>query len=245
MLATSETLDKFGAAMAKVQEEIGGAVKGNVNPAFRSKYADLGAVWDAWQAIGPKHGFSVMQFPGLYDANAKTMAMDQLVTHSSGQWVRSELSVPLSKADAQGYGSATTYARRYSLAATVGICPEDDDGNAASRPPANDRPADRQAQPDAQVRKMPPPLKGPIKTRAELRIACGNFVRELKACGDDEMLSAFLEENRALVRQVEDEAEFFWLGDGADFIGMKREIEEQATLVGADDSWRTNVLRAG
>lgn len=144
MLITSEALDQFAAAMAKVQADIGGAVKGSVNPAFRSKYADLSAVWEAWQAIGPQNGFAVMQFPGVYNADAKTMAMTTLVTHSSGQWVQSELSVPLSKVDAQGYGSATTYARRYSLAAAVGICPEDDDGNAASRP----TPARDQAQPD-------------------------------------------------------------------------------------------------
>lgn len=136
MLTTSDTLDKFASAMAKVQEGIGGAIKGNVNPAFKSKYADLSAVWEAWQSIGPAAGFSVMQFPGLYDPEAKAMGMDTLVMHSSGQWVRSSLSVPLGKVDAQGYGSAATYARRYSLAAAVGICPEDDDGNAASRAPA-------------------------------------------------------------------------------------------------------------
>jgi hypothetical protein len=43
------------------------------------------------------------------------------------------LHVPASKQDAQGYGSALTYARRYSLMAACGIAPEDDDGNAASR----------------------------------------------------------------------------------------------------------------
>lgn len=140
MITTSETLDKFAAAMALVQAEIGGAIKGNVNPAFKSKYADLSAVWEAFQAVGPRHGISIMQMPGLYDPVAKTMTMHQIVMHSSGQSVRSELSVPLSKPDAQGYGSAVTYARRYSLAAAVGICPEDDDGNAASRP------ADRQVE---------------------------------------------------------------------------------------------------
>jgi len=102
------------------------------------------------------------------------------------------------------------------------------------------------ATPAAQPAKtQPEKLKGPITTRAALRIACGTFVRELKACGDDAMLQSFLDENRALVRQVEEEAEFFWLGDGADFAGMKKEIEEQVALVGADDSWKTNVLRAG
>ncbi len=42
--------------------------------------------------------------------------------------------MPATKQDAQGYGSAMTYARRYSLQAACGIAPEDDDGNQASRP---------------------------------------------------------------------------------------------------------------
>ncbi len=142
MLTTSDTLDKFAGAMAKVQEGIGGAIKGNINPAFKSKYADLSAVWEAWQAIGPVNGFSVMQLPGLYDAEAKAMGMDQIVMHASGQWVRSNMSVPLGKVDAQGYGSAATYARRYALAAAVGICPEDDDGNGAVGNGRNARPVD-------------------------------------------------------------------------------------------------------
>lgn len=150
MIQTSETLDKFAPAMAKVQEGIGGAVKGSVNPAFKSKYADLSAVWEAWQIIGPSNGFSVMQFPGLYDAASKTMEMTTLVLHSSGQWVRSPLSVPLSKVDAQGYGSATTYARRYALAAAVGICPEDDDGNAASKPTPREQASNDELLDDAQ-----------------------------------------------------------------------------------------------
>jgi hypothetical protein len=127
----SEAIDKFAAAMAKVQSEIGGAVKGSVNPAFKSKYADLSAVWEAWQAIGPQNGFAVMQLPGIYDSDAKTMGMDQIITHASGQWISGHMTIPLTKVDAQGYGSACTYARRYALSAAVGICPEDDDGNGA------------------------------------------------------------------------------------------------------------------
>jgi len=46
------------------------------------------------------------------------------------------LHVPSAKNDPQGYGSALTYARRYSLMAACGIAPEDDDGNAASKTPA-------------------------------------------------------------------------------------------------------------
>jgi hypothetical protein len=52
--------------------------------------------------------------------------------HSSGEFISSEMQIPVSKHDAQGYGSALTYARRYALCAFVGIAPEDDDGNGAS-----------------------------------------------------------------------------------------------------------------
>ena len=41
------------------------------------------------------------------------------------------MSLPVSKPDAQGSGSALTYMRRYALAAVVGVYQADDDGNAA------------------------------------------------------------------------------------------------------------------
>ena len=59
--------------------------------------------------------------------------METIFLHSSGETFSSgELYVPVSKHDAQGYGSAITYARRYSLLAACGVAPEDDDGNAAT-----------------------------------------------------------------------------------------------------------------
>jgi hypothetical protein len=64
-----------------------------------------------------------------------------------------KLHVPASKHDAQNYGSALSYARRYSLMAACGIAPEDDDGNAASKPVAKTpQPA---AKPVAQPAKAP------------------------------------------------------------------------------------------
>lgn len=145
----SDNIADLAAALAKTQAEIEGAIKHSNNPHFESKYADLSSVWEAFQKVGPANGLSVVQIPGIYDANAKTMGMHIRLLHSSGQWIGGEMSVPLSKVDAQGYGSACTYARRYSLAAIVGICPEDDDGNAASQPtrgpqPVSDIPISRE-----------------------------------------------------------------------------------------------------
>lgn len=132
MLTTSDEIKDLAAAMAKAQTTIEGAIKDANNPHFKSKYADLANVWAAWQKCGPANGLAVMQFPG--ECVDGRLHMTTLITHQSGQWVRSELSIPLGKVDAQGYGSATTYARRYALSAAVGIAPEDDDGNAASKP---------------------------------------------------------------------------------------------------------------
>ena len=55
-----------------------------------------------------------------------------MILHSSGEYINCGiLALPVSKVDAQGYGSCLTYARRYSLSGAVGVAPEDDDGNAA------------------------------------------------------------------------------------------------------------------
>jgi hypothetical protein len=71
-----------------------------------------------------------MQFPGDYvDGN---MTLTTVMTHSSGEWVTQNMSLPVSKPDAQGAGSAITYMRRYALAAIVGVVQADDDGNSAS-----------------------------------------------------------------------------------------------------------------
>jgi hypothetical protein len=135
----SESIDKLAPAFVLAQGMVEGALKDSSNPAFKSKYADLSSVWIACKAALQENGFAVQQWPGPMQDNRMTMTT--MLLHSSGQWQRETLSIPLTKVDAQGYGSAVTYARRYSLSAVVGVCPEDDDGNAASqtRAPANDR----------------------------------------------------------------------------------------------------------
>lgn len=71
----------------------------------------------------------------------------------------------------------------------------------------------------------PAPLKGPIKTRAEIRTRYGELVRDLHGCGDTDMLEVVLADNKALIDQIEDESPHNWNGDGADFLGLKAEIE--------------------
>ena len=125
----SESIAKIAAALSKFQGEIANVKKDSANPFFKSKYADLGAVWDVIRPHLAANGLSVLQEPGTHE-NRVILATTLL--HSSGEYLRSTLTFPVTKADPQGYGSAITYARRYALQAVTGIAPEDDDGNAAS-----------------------------------------------------------------------------------------------------------------
>jgi hypothetical protein len=91
-------------------------------------------VWDACRDLLSSNGLAVSQFPGLYSELDKSMSLTTILTHNSGEWISQEMSVPVSKPDAQGAGSCLTYMRRYALAAVVGVVQADDDGNAASSP---------------------------------------------------------------------------------------------------------------
>ncbi len=101
-------MQHIAAALVKAQRQFGPALKTHSNPAFKSKYADLAACIEAVIDALNANGIFLMQ-------------------PSHGR-----LSVPATKQDAQGFGSALTYARRYSLMAACGIAPEDDDGQGAA-----------------------------------------------------------------------------------------------------------------
>jgi hypothetical protein len=129
---TSEQINELADALAKAQGQIRGAVKDAENPHFRSKYADLASVWDACRQALSNNGLSVIQAPrGVVSEVGWTVEVETRLLHSSGQWMGDTITVPVGKPDAQGVGSALTYARRYALASFVGVAPEDDDGNAA------------------------------------------------------------------------------------------------------------------
>ncbi|MEN9885439.1 MAG: hypothetical protein RL758_17 [Pseudomonadota bacterium] len=124
-------MQKIAAALVKAQREFGPALKTSNNPHFRSKYADLSACVEAVIDGLNNNGIALLQPTHQCDSG---VMVETLFVHESGETLSAgKLHVPASKQDAQGYGSALTYARRYSLMAACGIAPEDDDGNAASR----------------------------------------------------------------------------------------------------------------
>lgn len=128
----SEQINELAAALAKAQGQIEGAKKDSTNPHFKSSYADLASVWDACRKALSSNGLSVAQGAESEDGR---VGITTILMHASGQWMRSTLLMRPMKDDPQGIGSCVTYARRYALAAIVGVAPEDDDGNAASAKP--------------------------------------------------------------------------------------------------------------
>lgn len=127
----SETIGKIAEAFAKSQGEFDRVTKDTKNPFYKSSYADLASVIGATRAALSQNGIAVIQSP-QGDANRKLVIITTLLAHSSGEWFRGELAIPISKWDAQGAGSAITYARRYALQAFLAVAGEDDDGNRAS-----------------------------------------------------------------------------------------------------------------
>jgi hypothetical protein len=93
-------------------------------------YADLGDIREAVVPTLTQYGLAVTQAPSIY---GDSPALTTTLMHTSGQWIESEMLLHIEKTDAQGQGSAITYARRYALSAILGIVTEsDDDGSAAT-----------------------------------------------------------------------------------------------------------------
>jgi hypothetical protein len=123
--------NKIAAAFVKSQRQFGPALKTSTNPHFKSKYADLANCIEAVIGALNDNGIGLMQ--RTYECKDGVMVETMLV-HESGEVMEcGMLHVPATKMDAMGFGSALTYARRYSLLAATGLAPEDDDGVAASR----------------------------------------------------------------------------------------------------------------
>lgn len=124
-------MKNIAAAFVKAQRSFAPALKTNTNPHFRSKYVALDGCIEAVIDALNSNGIALLQ-PTHESETGVTV--ETLFVHESGETLSGgKLHVPAAKQDPQGYGSALTYARRYSLMAACGIAPEDDDGNAASR----------------------------------------------------------------------------------------------------------------
>ena len=164
------------AALAAAQAEMGAALKDSVNPAFKSKYADLAAVIEAVRGPLTRHGISFFQpmAEGEFGRGVKT-----ILSHGDTD-THIDCTVPLivGKGDMQGLGSAITYARRYGLMAMAGIAADDDDGNAAAASVQRAAPnseALNDAWRDAVLDSLPADATARQKAEAFARAICDGF----------------------------------------------------------------------
>jgi hypothetical protein len=202
----STSIAALAVALAKAQGEMRHAAKDNVNPHFRSRYADLAGVIDACREPLAKNGLSWSQLPTVGDGQVRVRTV---LMHASGEWISSELSLPVSKHDAQGIGSAITYARRYALSAMVGVAQDDDDGNAAAAaapkgpPPVDVEGAKREAR-----AANPAATNGdgapPERKSATARLL--EFKRAIDSCGAEREIAATLDSWAAALERFPSQA---------------------------------------
>ena len=164
-------------ALAAAQSDMGGVKKGSVNPAFKSKYADLA---DVVAAVSPALNAQGIAFFHVATSVDGERVMRTVLAHGPSD-TRIECDVPLivSKNDMQGYKSATTYAKRIGLESLTGVAPEDDDGNAAAKA--------------APVKVDVRPLDHGGKSNKQIRDTSDRLVRMLDNCNTLDDLDGWLE----------------------------------------------------
>ena len=123
----SDSIAKLTEALAKAKEDMGTEIIGYdaQNPHFKNRFASLEACVKSINPSLSKQGLTLIQLPtGSHLIN--------LLSHKSGEWIRSSYKLNPVKNDPQGIGSALTYARRYSICAILNVSGgEDDDAELA------------------------------------------------------------------------------------------------------------------
>lgn len=135
----SSSIAALATALVNAQSQFGSVIKGESatiqkknGGSFSYQYADLNAVIEATRPHLVANGIAVMQFPSTVPG---AVIMTTLLTHTSGEFISEELTMPAVMDTPQSVGSAITYARRYAMMAALGLAAADDDGAAASRKP--------------------------------------------------------------------------------------------------------------
>jgi hypothetical protein len=112
-----------------------GISKEGNNPAFRSKYVTLDSILDALRPILTTNDLMLTQGTTdtvVTDCKVVAITVESRIIHTSGEWISTTATIPVTKPDAHGLGSALTYGRRYSVSALLAIsADEDDDANGA------------------------------------------------------------------------------------------------------------------
>lgn len=130
-IVRSESIKNLAIALAKFNAKVNSIPKDAKNPFFKSEYVTLDSLIIATRGILQENGLSVLQFPVDKDG---MVGIQTLLIHESGEYIESSpFYLRPAKNDPQAYGSAVTYARRYSYQAILNLnTGDDDDGNSAT-----------------------------------------------------------------------------------------------------------------
>ena len=229
----SAEIGKLAEALAKAQGQIKAALKDSANPFFESTYAGLQAVWDACRAPLSENGLSVVQRGQSTPAG---YVMRTTIIHSSGQWMEGEVPCLTTARETkqnpmQQLGSAITYARRYGLAAMVGVAPEEDEdaGEGKKRKPQHGR----------------EPVLGKLK-KQELEAKMREFDAGLHECTDMGMLMGLLKDYGEALEQCEREIPTWFYGkEGSDAPGIQERITTVRQKLRVKELEKPNPLDAG
>lgn len=145
-------------ALAKAQSAVGSVIKDATNPHLADQgkklgklnaggYASLSAYLEIAKPVLLANGLSILTMPngsvtegaapgpstssaGLvsYPSTPCQLGFTSTLTHESGQSISFAFEVPLAKRDAQGFGIALAYARRYCVSAWLNMWADDGDG---------------------------------------------------------------------------------------------------------------------
>ena len=142
----SETIGNLALALSKAQGAMQPAKMNATNPFLKSKYADLGSVMDAAKQPLADNGLSFVQMVSAPDNGNMTVELTTMLMHESGEYLQATMSMPFQeergKSLSQAVGSVITYARRYALAAMLGIVADEDvDGTGPTGQPAKPKKA--------------------------------------------------------------------------------------------------------
>jgi hypothetical protein len=192
-------------SMAAAFAEIEGATKAATNPHFKSKYADLTSIIDAVKPALIRHR---LFFTQRCHPDQEGVSVETVLHHAGGEELSlGTLYVPANKKDAQGFGSALTYARRYALQTAFGVPTEDDDGNAAARTTAN--PSTGEVPPNKRTK-----LDGPYTCPTQLQRAAKEFARTLRGMGTLQEFDEWAADKEVLafVEQCKRDLPDWWFG---------------------------------
>lgn len=186
MIEHSASITELCKALHGAQGEMTGVVKDARNPHFKNRYATLESVLDATRPALQANGLSISQAPGRLVENA--VEITTMLMHSSGEWMRSTLHMPVVKRDPQGVGSAITYGLRYALMAVLGVPPTDDDDAEKAMP---DRGSGSQARPSGNGRIEVTSGAKPTE-RSSSQLMADGMIEALKKRAGTAAIEAFL-----------------------------------------------------